>query len=473
MSGYSATLKPSSPTSNDLDARLGAPPFGLVDRADGVLETFRKTSPSKAGTGAGAHSSGEIGPSQGRFSEREARLENTVINSSAPRRIRERKWIELDYLRLESTRKAQRSCLLGTRSKTVGVRVSGVGAGYSGLMHCGFATCPNCAPQIGAVRREDINAAVTNHRAMGGEVLMLTMTLRHNRRQSFETLRAALSKCWDAATSGRGWRRDREEAGIVGVTRVWEEKWSISTGWHLHVHALLFVRDVGPDSTPCGVFFPQRFAPRRNRPLGGSEGGDPQTLLASLFGRWQRKALEMGLDAPLLRGQDLHVVTGEDVDVLGGYFAKQATEDGARTAEEIAWELSNPDGKSRGESFTPAEIRSLAVDGDPQMQALWGEYEQGMAGRRTIAWTRGLRDLLGLDEEKSDQEIVDEADGGDVVLSMTAKTWWKFARQDGMRFELLRRVTEDGAASAVAWARSAGFELHEGDIAPPGGQEAR
>jgi len=362
------------------------------------------------------------------------RLENTTDNSSPPRLPSASKWAKLDWLRVESSVKRQRSCMSRPLGKTVGVRLTSGVAGISGVMHCGRVACPNCGPRIGAVRREEINRAVSVWRERGGVVLFLTLTLRHDRGQSFEELTGALSSCWAAATGGKQWVKDRARHGIAHTLRVWEEKWSIANGWHTHVHALLFL-DPAADEAP-----------------------DVSDLLASMFARWARKAVSLGLGAPLLRGQDLHVVEGDAdaAEMVGSYFAKQVLDD---AAESMAWELSNPNGKGSGDSFTPAELLELAVGGDPEMARLWGEYERGMTGRRTIAWSKGLRDAVGLDDEKSDQDIADEelSTEEDTVISMTARSWMRLSGTAGHRRELLRLVTVDGPDVALDWLRSLGL----------------
>lgn len=345
------------------------------------------------------------------------------------------KWEKIDWLRVESTVKRQRSCMSRPLGKSVGIRVSEGVAGVSGVMHCGRIACPNCGPRIGADRRQDINRAVENWRAGGGVVLMLTLTLRHHKGQRFAELAGAMSGCWAAATGGRGWVKDRQLHGIAGTVRVWEEKWSIASGFHCHVHALLFL-DAPTDDTP-----------------------EISTLLASMFGRWARAAVAQGLAAPLMIGQELHLVTGDDAgEQLGGYFAKQAEDTASKTAESMAWELSNPNGKAAGDSFTPAEILEYAVGGDDTMAAVWAEYEQGMIGRRTIAWSKGLRDLVGLDAEKTEQEAADQETSTkeDTVLSMTARSWLRLSSARGKRYELLRLVTQESPEAALAWLHSLG-----------------
>lgn len=418
-------------STDDLD---GSPAAGGLDtRFDGAGESFALSEPSQEG---------RSGPKFGRHDARSAALENVVINASAAKKLRPRKWTELDWLSQESTIKAQRECLRRTIGKTMGVRAGGEGpAGFSGLVHCGRVLCPNCGPRIATVRREEINNGISNWRAAGGRILFGTLTLRHHRGQSFRELAHAISECWRAATGGRSWMSDQKVHGITHIIRVWEEKWSPETGWHLHVHFLLFV-------APASELMPA-----------------PAFLLQSMFARWQSKALELGLEAPLLVGQDLHEVDGDNADAFGFYFAKQAEDAGEdATAKQLAWEMTGRDTKYSGESFTPAEIRALAVGGDPEFGALWAEYEQGMKGRRTIAFSRGLRDELAV---KDEQAIVDEEAGGDLVLEMPASSWLKFSRRAGARYELLLMVMSEGPAAAVEWLHTGGFSawlVEEGEV---------
>lgn len=325
---------------------------------------------------------------------------------------------------------------LGT---TVGIRLSAVGAGVSGVMRCSKTICPSCGPRIAAERRRDIERAVDTWRASGRTVLFLTLTLRHSLRDSLADLVAARSGAWRAATGGRGWARDRREFGVAHTIRALEEKWSASTGWHAHVHALLFIEH----------------AP-------GSEGVRDAVagILPSMFSRWSSFAVAAGLGAPLLAGQDLHEVTGDEAGaVLGEYFAKQAAGSSDTPAADMAWEMSNPAGKSRGDSFTPSELLGLAAGGDDTCARLWSEYERGMKGLRTITWSRGLRDELGLDDELTDEEIAESEVGTeeDTVLSMTARSWMKLARIPGARHELLRLVVEVGPDVALAYATGLGL----------------
>lgn len=350
----------------------------------------------------------------------------------------------MDFLRRESVKKRQRACQAKPSGDSVSVRYSpSMGAGFAGLQSCGSVTCPHCGSKIAAKRRDDINKGVCSWRAAGNDVLFGTFTLRHTKQHSFDFLQSAIAKCWAAVTGGRGWLRDLREHGIRGTLRVWETTHNDKNGWHVHVHFLLFVDGLRAEMPGD-----------RER-----QGERVQALLRSMFARWGAAAKRLGLGAPNLRGQDLHVVTGHDVDVLGGYFAKQVGAD-----DNMGDEMSGGPTKTRGGSRSPRQIldasyREDAAELDAGSMALWNEYELGMQGRRTIAWSKGLRDLLGLDDELTDQEIADQEaeDAESACLILENPEWSKVVRY-GLRGDLLEKVSTLGAELAKQWLANRGVE---------------
>lgn len=346
----------------------------------------------------------------------------------------------MDWLKRESLRDRQRRCMSRMRGRIVQLRRGDdFGAGYAGLMACGSITCPHCGGKIAAARRDDINEAVELWRAKPGRlVLMGTLTLRHNRRQSFDALADAVSSCWKAATNGRQWRKDRERHGIRGFVRVFETTRSWLNGWHVHVHFLLFVD---------GAF------------------GVPAGLLDSMFYRWAGKAVALGLDAPLLGVQDMRVVTGRDAAArLSSYFVKDAagvthTLDAVQR-EHVGDEMSSHSSKQgRGpDSLAPMQLLDLAMTGDAYAADLWGEYELGMEGRRTVAWSRGFRDLLGMGAEPDEDEAAAVEDGAseDAVVSFT-RDQWRALCQRGLRGRVLEQAAALSAFELFEWLAGEGL----------------
>jgi hypothetical protein len=347
----------------------------------------------------------------------------------------------MDWLRSESTQARQRKCGMVSIAGEVEATVKNGRVGYRGTMRCGSRRCPDCGSKLARALRDDLEKAVTSWRESGGRVLFGTLTVRHHLEDSLDVVADAVSHCWGRATGGRGWVADRREYGVWHWFRIQEEKWSDENGWHVHVHFLLFVWDKG-------------VAP---------VNPDTDGLLASMFGRWKAGAVSMGLGAPLIRAQDLHEVTGANLDDIAEYFAKQSTASGAADAGDMALELTSPSTKTGG-GLAPSQLLAAAMtETDPKLlrryRAVWFEYERGMKGRRVIAWSRGLREALELGQELTVEQIeqrdeaLPEAEKAAVVLGMTGRAWKELTRRRGRRAELAAVILTEGQRAAFEWCR--------------------
>lgn len=316
----------------------------------------------------------------------------------------------------------------------VSVRTGETRASFSGVMCCGGRPCPVCGPALYGANRDDIVQCVRAWReGYGGTVLMGTFTLGHELRDSFEDSAALVAKAWAAVTSGKGWVADRRRHGVAHWVRVFEDKWSDSTGWHCHVHYLVFVE---PGRAP-----------------------DALALLRSMFKRWSRVVSAAGRRVSAL-AQELHEVDGDSAAaVLGDYFTKQAAASEHATADALGWELTGRDGKRGGGSITPGELLQLAAaTDDPRLVALWHEFERGSRRRRMIAWSRGLRQLCGVGDELPAEDVAAaEAERTGTVAMQLWASEYKRVVNKRLRAELLRVTFEHGAAAGVAWLAERGI----------------
>lgn len=334
----------------------------------------------------------------------------------------------------------------------VAVKVTGTGAdrraGFAGVATCGSTwACPVCSQKIATVRAADLAAAVAAWHRDHGRVLMLTLTMRHRKGQRLDDLWDSLSHAWGKVTSGRGWLKDSADFGTViprlvktgkdkgtvkretkiGFARVVETTHG-DNGWHVHVHALLFVR-------------------------GDVTETESYALADSMFGRWVPALVSKGLTAPsLAHGVDVRLVGLDDAVLLGDYFSKNVyTLDAAKAG----WEIAGGSGKKAGNgNRTPFQLLADVVkNGDADDLALWWEWEKASHNRRQLTWSAGLRELLALGVEKTDEEITEEDLGGDVVLTLDAPM---FARIRHCA-EILLDLIEDHPTPHAAQEWLAGF----------------
>jgi hypothetical protein len=233
-------------------------------------------------------------------------------------------------------------------------------------------------------RAGKIDQAVVEALGRGWTVLFVTCTAPHSLGQAladtFDVVRAGRAKTRD----GRPWQRVKNLFGCVGSIRAWEVTHG-AKGWHPHSHELLFF----------------------DRPVGDGEvqqiGWHYQATYGALVEAQTGRALHGE------HGIDVRRVT--DAGTLGGYLTKVEGGWGA------GLELARSDAKKgRGGGRTPWELLGDAAAGDVQAAELWAEYESATAGVHCIQWSAGLKDLLGVVDNQTDEEAAASEADGDVEL---------------------------------------------------------
>jgi hypothetical protein len=356
----------------------------------------------------------------------------SVLNSVRRQESRRDRHAARRILWRESSVKRVRRCANFATEKAgcVTVKATGTGldrrAGFGGLAVCGSTwACPVCSAKIAAHRQAELAAAIDAWENVGGQVVLLTMTMRHKRGQRLKTLWDALSYAWGSVTSGAPWQDAKAAYGVAGYTRVVEVTHG-ENGWHVHVHALLFVR----------------------AEVAALWGQDVLDVGPVMFQRWREALIRKGMAAPVANsgGLDIRHATADTAKALGGYLAKSVY-----TANSAAWEVVGGQGKTakRG-NRTPFQILADAVAlGDADDLDLWREWEQASQGRRQHTWSRGIRKQLRLaDVESTDEEVAEADDLAGVVLAVIAPEAWR----TGWRFrsaELLEAAEADDTGECL------------------------
>ena len=135
-----------------------------------------------------------------------------------------------------------------------------------GVQSCGSVwVCPCCAAKISAHRQAEIETVLERWHARGGRVGLITLTMRHHKGHGLAALWDALSKAWARVTSGRAWKSEQAEHGVMTdrVVKTGKRKGQTVTesrvhfvrvvevphgdnGWHVHLHVLVLLR---PETT--------------------------------------------------------------------------------------------------------------------------------------------------------------------------------------------------------------------------------
>lgn len=306
------------------------------------------------------------------------------------------------------------------------------GIAVGGVQSCGHPTCPTCRERIAREERDRLTRLLTAHLEAGGGIVCLALTVSHNLSHPLAESIAALKAGRKAALTGRPWRRDRDEFGVVGYTWHAEEVYT-QNGWHPHMHPLILTE-----------------APLTDAQM--------EKLGESMFGRYRTAVEACGRRAVYEANHLQQIRTGEGI---AAYVAKG-----------MAMETtmgSNKQSKGR----TPMQLlRDYLDTGDEKLIGLFNEFEIAMDGRRTRQWSKGLASLYDLDAVAlpADEEPKGELEE---VLTVETPVWYELCRRELVAFivVLLNEGRDEQAEDIVERVRLSLMEerrAKSGRDRPPG-----
>lgn len=287
-------------------------------------------------------------------------------------------------------------------------------ASVTNLVACGSVwTCAVCAARITELRRRELEQAITAAREKELRPVLLTLTIRHHAGDYLRALCEVLLSAWRAVVEGRAGMRFRS-FGLVGFVRALEVTHG-AKGWHPHLHVLLFV----------------------------SSDADLAAMEQFIREQWGQRAAKLGHPVTDV-GVDLRETFGAVADYVAKFGHEPSTDQPWGVSAEMAkWPVkvsrrAGPDGGGA----TPLELLAASMDGDRVAATLFVQYAQAMKGRRQLVWSRGLRELLSLTAELSDQEAA-QVEGEDMpeVARLTAGQW-QYLYRHRLVAELLTAVEE-------------------------------
>lgn len=276
-----------------------------------------------------------------------------------------------------------------------------------------------CAERILTERAKEVSTAVGAHGHK--RVVMATFTLRHARGHSLYALRRLLTDSYSAMKAGRAGRLMRKTARWVGDIRGAEMTHG-KNGWHPHLHTLWFL---GGKAEPlklerllseawtsavrrtfkriASLIFRCVFADeekpvswRSARAVFGARFvKDERTNLRRAALGFYREWRTLGNFDELVSPDEQH-----------GVKVTRCDEQAARYISKFGLEVSAVTSKTANQYHrTTWQIAADAADGDMTARALWAEHSRVMIGARQMTWSRGLRKILGLLPERSDEEL--------------------------------------------------------------------
>lgn len=313
---------------------------------------------------------------------------------------------------------------------------------YQGLQVCARVWhCPVCAAKISERRRLELKEALLAARSQGMRLHFVTLTVPHGAGDDIKELLARLSDALKRLSQGkysikRCIEQDLSGEVLHGYIRALEVTHG-QNGFHPHYHMILFT----------------------------SPGIEPAYLEGAYLAAWQRACRLSGLPEPSER----HGVTVQDGSKAAEYASKWGLEDEMTKAHMK---------QTRRKGATPwGLLRAVLDEDDPdyppeRAAALFRVYAEAFTGRRQLYWSNGLRKLLQVSQELTDEELANKAEDEQAVsLATLTSVQWKAIRRFRQEAHILT-VAESNPVMleiAILWLVTKAAGLVAPDGAPGGG----
>jgi len=312
--------------------------------------------------------------------------------------------------------------------------------GFTGLQCCGNVHgCPMCSSRISLQRENEVRAASDWAKSQGYLVAMLTLTHPHSK---FDMLKSQLDALLGYTENGKRVRgamyHFRNSKAFRGLDLVGDiKKFEVThgdNGWHPHHHIMLIL-----DPKTCGVIDERK-----------------------LYNAWANACEKAGLERPSFR-RGLRLDYAQNDSDISGYISKMGSWDMAQEMTKDQAKQSKKDGK------TQWQLLRASKDGDKLAGSLFVEYVDSTKGVKSLAFSRGLKKLVGLDDV-SDQVLADDVESVESVVFEFVKMWlnfgsknevgsyqadglklWHLVLHKGSRYKLLEVARKGGRAACYQY----------------------
>ena len=246
---------------------------------------------------------------------------------------------------------------------------------FSNMMSCGLIwACISCAAKITERRKKEMIQVQEKIKETRFKTYMMTLTVPHAKH---DKLRALMGRFFRALYfyffNRKFWREYKVKIGLLQFVKSLETTNTVN-GWHIHIHMLLVVDPINPETGEA-----------RERPEA-----------AVILSHWQLACESAGLGVP-----NEHGVTITSHNAVSKYVSKWGLES-ELTKQHVK--------KGKNGSRSPFDLaRDAALKDDGQAGELFREFYHCFKGRRQLVKSRGFDKFFGLDAEKTEKEIANEA----------------------------------------------------------------
>jgi hypothetical protein len=302
-----------------------------------------------------------------------------------------------------------KNCRYGQSSVEILCNTHNDGVFFGGLAACGSVwVCPVCAAKISERRRVELSTTLATWREKGGGQIMITFTLQHTNGEPCLTVLNNLVAAYRSFWKTRPGQQITEAFGIVGRIRSLEVTYG-KNGWHAHIHTLAFMP-------------------------GTQSVADIEKLSNCITTHWCNVLQRRGRYASSHHGLK---VQHSDTEIAA-YIAKFGHEPRWNASHELAKSHTKMSGKNGLMPFQLLEQYNQNFNNGK----LFVEYAYAFKGKSQLRWTRGLRDLLGLENELTDEELVNKTEEDATRLAELTREQWHIIIANDIRGELLLAATQ-------------------------------
>lgn len=254
-------------------------------------------------------------------------------------------------------------------------------ASLAGVQTCGSIwSCPVCAKRIAVQRGNEISQTIDYMVNTGHVPVMLTFTASHKVDTILSVFLDKLKKAYRKFIQDGSLRRLKKRLGVSHAIKAFEVTRTHKNGWHPHQHVILFAHsnifsELSPDEL--------------------------ESIISDMKKIWLRCLDTYGLHGTDRRALDFKVSKNIKKDYLSKLGLEQTTE------TNLKFELSGSGGKYKGRNIW--SILQSSLDGNEDDSQHYIDYVTAMAGTNWITFSRGLKDMVGLNDVEDIEASEDES----------------------------------------------------------------
>ena len=292
---------------------------------------------------------------------------------------------------------------------------------YAGqTAHCdNVHVCPSCSSRVLSARADEIEQMQELAHNRVYELVMFTFTMPHSKRDMLKDLIKQLNSAYSYINRHRAYKEILESLGnhlkssdgqkCCGKIKSIEIMYG-AHGWHPHIHLVVIV-----DKDAPVLQYKEEISELWLKAL--------QSVGVAKSSRSAEDVRKHGFT--ITKNPDPRYVAKEMSANIGGSNGSKKLAS-AKKSSDIAKEMTgqnNKTGRADG-SITPFDILLKQIENLNDMKKfnkyllLWIEYVCATFQLKKITWSPGLKAFFGIGE-KSDEEILDEENGGNVTAGLT------------------------------------------------------